>query len=119
MIGHALAVDHSVRVCGDMTLSTADIFDCGCITNCPPKLFHRKVDEKHDLQRILWALEKKYASFSTILRKSQMAVWKEGVQAREHSRQNRLLHMKLRRNSAGSLVNASSVDLTEPFDLSG
>jgi hypothetical protein len=62
----------------------------------------RRLDEKHDLQRRLWFLEKKYASFSTVLRESQMTVWKSCVKSREQGKWARMLHMKLRQHGDGA-----------------
>ena len=69
----------------------------------------RKVDEKHDLQRLLWHLEAKYASFTSILQQSQSIVWKEAQSKREQGRVTRLLHMKLKQKPGQTSDPASTL----------
>ncbi len=60
------------------------------------------MDEKQDLQRLVWQLESKEAACAALLNKSQQVVWREATARREASKLNRLMHMKLRQTSLRS-----------------
>ena len=67
-------------------------------------MLSRRLDEKHDLMRRVWEFERKFESYNDVLRRSQMIVWQNTQKTREHGRQNRLLHRKVRRGSGSYTV---------------